>query len=156
MTRNEFMEDILDWQELLSFCADNQCDLCDDIYSEDETNDMINNQVAFMIECKENWWTIREYLDYIDGVDQGCEYYRTNGVGDFDGLTNDDFEDYKHEVLKWMNDNNLFEEECDDEMDEDYEDEEELVVEEDDDYTVIDLFYDSIKELENQQKMVTS
>lgn len=39
MTRNEFLDTVNDWYELIEFCNDVGCSYCDDVYSEESMND---------------------------------------------------------------------------------------------------------------------
>ena len=39
MTRNEFIDNITEWYELKDFCNDFDCDICEDIYDDDDYAD---------------------------------------------------------------------------------------------------------------------
>ena len=42
MTRNEFLDNINSWWELIEFCNDEDCDVCEEIVDEDQKNDGVN------------------------------------------------------------------------------------------------------------------
>ena len=48
MTRNEFLDTVNDWYELIEFCNDVGCSYCDDVYSEESMNDDINERLTGM------------------------------------------------------------------------------------------------------------
>ena len=48
MTRNEFLDNVNDWYDLIDFCNDMGCEYCEDVYSEDCRDDYIN-------ECLMDW-----------------------------------------------------------------------------------------------------
>ena len=68
MTRNEFL-DISNWGDLLSFCNEEGCDYCEDVYD-------IDSRDEFIIEELRNWdasdW--RDIYDYLDSIPR-------NGLG---------------------------------------------------------------------------
>ena len=102
MTRNEFLDTVNDWYELIEFCNDVGCSYCDDVYSEESMNDDINERLTdWAQEC-----TWQELYSRLDDIPSGYDYYRCNDYGGWESLDDSDFDDYKDDVLEWM-DNNL-------------------------------------------------
>lgn len=64
MTRNEFLDTVNDWYELIEFCNDVGCSYCDDVYSEESMNDDINERLTdWAQEC--TWQELYSRLDDI-------------------------------------------------------------------------------------------
>ena len=112
MTRQNFIDSINYWSELLEFCYDEDCDVCEDIYSEDARDGRINEDLVDM--ARDNNW--REMYDILDSIPEGHNYYRQDGYGDWVGV-DDEFNDYKNQVLEWMDDGGYWEEEDEEEED---------------------------------------
>lgn len=107
MTRNEFIESITDWWELKEFCSDNDCCVCEDVISEDEYDDNVSDDISD--EVRNYGWT--EIRDFLYDLPSGYDYYRINGTFNYDGLNQNDFEDYKEDVLEWGDDCGIWDEE---------------------------------------------
>lgn len=136
MTRAEFIENIQDWWELIEFCDDEGCSICEDIYDDDAKDEYINGDLVDMARNADGW---RDLLQKLNDIESGYDYYRLDGYGDFVGVDDDDFQDYKDDVIEWCDNNDIWDDEEDDE-DEEYEeqaDEEpappEVAVEDEDD-----------------------
>lgn len=99
MTRQDFINDIECWYELIDFCNDNGCYECEDIYDSEQRDDFLNEEIE-NIARNETW---REMLETLQGFadESGYDYYRKDDYGDFVGLDDDDFDAYKSEVLDW-------------------------------------------------------
>lgn len=128
MTRQEFLDDVCDFSELRDFCYDNDCGICDDVYDDESKDDYINEHFSDMADDADGWQSLYRTLD---DIPTGYDYYRLDDYGDFNGLDDDDFEDYKNDVLEWMDDNEYWDEDEDDE-EEYFPPEEEYSEEEDD------------------------
>lgn len=99
MTRQDFINDIECWYELIDFCNDEGCYECEDIYDSEQRDDFLNEEVE-NIARNETWQEMLETLQgFADG--SGYDYYRKDNYGDFVGLDDDDFDAYKSEVLDW-------------------------------------------------------
>ena len=116
MTRNEFIDNITEWYELKDFCNDFDCDVCEDIYDDDDYDDSVEEDIRDAI-ADYGWRDIR---DFLGNLPSGYYYYRRNSAFDYDGLDNDDFEDYKEDVLEWGDDYGAWDDE--EEEDEEYAD----------------------------------
>lgn len=114
MTRQEFIDDVTSWSELLDFCYEYSCPECDDIVSEDAYDDEINERL-YERARDDNWWEVK---DWLNDLPTGNDYYdRYNDCG-----VDDDFECYKDDVLHWAdNYGDVWEDEEDEEEDEDME-----------------------------------
>lgn len=110
MTRQYFIDNINYWSELLEFCSDEDCDVCEDIYSEDARDDCIDEELVDM--ARNNNW--REMYNILDSIPGGYDYYRQDGYGDWVGV-DDEFDDYKDQVLEWMDDGGYWDEEDEEE-----------------------------------------
>lgn len=128
MTRQEFLDDVYDFRELMDFCYDNDCGICDDIYDDESKDEYINEHLSDMADNADDWQSLYRTLD---DIPTGYDYYRLDDYDDFNGLDDDDFDDYKNDVLEWMDDNEYWDEGEDDE-EEYFPPEEEYSEEEDD------------------------
>lgn len=124
MTRQEFIDDVTSWWELLDFCEEESCDYCDNIYSSDARDDEINEYEL------DDWarnYTWRQLLNILSDLDDDYEYYRKDEYGEWESLDDYDFDNYKDDVLRWADDNDVFEDdEEEDPADYGIEDEDEL------------------------------
>lgn len=111
MTRHEFLDDVCDFSELRDFCYGNDCGICDDIYDDESKDDYINEHLWDMADDADGWQSLYRTLN---DIPTGYDYYRLDDYGDFNGLDDDDFEDYKNDVLEWMDDNECWDEDEDD------------------------------------------
>lgn len=99
MTRQDFINDIECWYELIDFCNEEGCYECEDIYDSEQRDDFLNEEVE-NIARNETWRGMLETLQgFADG--SGYDYYIKDNYGDFVGLDDDDFDAYKSEVLDW-------------------------------------------------------
>lgn len=129
MTRQEFLDDVCSFDELRDFCYDNDCTICDDIYDDDSKDDYINERLSDMADDADSWQSLYRTLE---DIPTGYDYYRLDDYGDFNGLDDDDFEDYKNDVLEWMDNREYWEEDEDPEEEEYFPPEEECNEEEND------------------------
>lgn len=113
MTRAEFLNYVTTWNELVDFCQEEDCDVCEDILCEDQRCGQIQDDLREVV-CNYSWEEIR---DWLCGIPTGYDYYRCNGVLDYDGVDDQDFEDYKSEVLNWMDVGDYWDEEEEDDDD---------------------------------------
>lgn len=112
MTRAEFIDTVNEWWELIDFCSDENCDICNDIYSDDERDDYINQRLSDIAGNAGDWRSLR---DELYDITTGYDYYLYNDWTDWIGLTDEDFEDYKQQVLLWMDNGDWWEDEDDEE-----------------------------------------
>lgn len=127
MTRQYFIDNVNDWWELKDFCNDEDCDICSDIYSDEDMDEEINYAIREYSDDYQ-WYELR---DLLRGIPSGYSFYRQNSSFDWEGLDDDaDFTSYKDDVLEWMDNGGYWDDEDDIEYD-DYE--EELPAEPDDD-----------------------
>lgn len=131
MTRNEFIDNITEWYELKDFCNDFDCDVCEDIYSDDDYDNSIEEDIRDAI-ADYNWRDIR---DFLGNLPSGYYYYRRNNTLDYDGLDDDDFEGYKEDVLEWGDDYDVWEDE------------------EEEEYAEDDSFIDSLEEPDEEESV---
>ena len=149
MTRQEFIDDIYYWSELIDFCSDNGCDYCEDIYDSETWNDYVDDDVAEMA-INYGW---RDILSALQGYDEisGYDYYRRNDYGEWIGLDHDDFEALKDDVCGWMDDNDYWDEEDEEEPPVSYVNPEDVTPLEAEDVSMDDLFLSGIEALKIKQ-----
>lgn len=127
MTRQQFLEEIEEWGELIDFCYEEGCDLCDNIYDEDGKDNFYNDLLVDMASDADNWQDLSRRLSYIPEDD---DYYILDEFyGDMRTADYDDFQEIKNQVLEWGDYREIWDEDCD-EHPEELEDSEELVEEE--------------------------
>ena len=119
MTRNEFIEDVSDFYDLRSFCWDNDCYECDDIFDEEGRDDYINEHLVDWARDADNWEELQRQLN---DIDTGYDFYRIDDYGDLVGLDDYDFDNYKSDVLDWGDRNDIWDEDEEEEgeIEEDY------------------------------------
>lgn len=149
MTRQEFINNIHYWSELIEFCSDNGCNYCEDIYDSDAWNDYVNDDVAEMAR-NDGWRDIFGVLQVYDEL-YGYDYYRRNDYGEWIGLDGDDFESYKNDVCGWMDDNDYWDEEDEEEHPVSYVNPEDVTPLEAEDVSMDDLFLSGIEALKIKQ-----
>ena len=116
MTRQEFLDEVGCWGDLIDFCSEHGCDDCDNIYSNSSRDYEIEEDLYEMVrDC--SW---REVLDALQTYDResGYDYYLRNEYGEFEGLNDyEDFTLYKDGVLHWGDVNDIWDEGEDDDED---------------------------------------
>ena len=110
MTRQDFIENVNHWWELLEFCYNEDCDVCEDIISDEDRDYEINESVR-EYHTEYSWFDLR---DMLRGIETGYEYYRRDGSFDYCGMDDgSDFDEYKDAVIEWMDDGGYWEDEED-------------------------------------------
>lgn len=106
MTRQEWIDSIEDFSDLISFCIDSgyQEDKADHIISDYDLDRYVEDDLR---NCDYGWQSIR---DYLANIPQGYDWYLCDGYFDYTGLTSDDFEDWKSDVLSELDDDDYFDE----------------------------------------------
>lgn len=138
MTRDEFLDNIEYFSELIDFCQEYGCDYLDDVYDDDSRDEEINYCVS-EYGNDYSWYDLR---DLLHDIPTGYDYYRQNGSFDWDGLDDDDFQSYKDDVYEWAVDNDIFDEGYDPfEEDEEPEEEEDNVPLAEEDFSIGELMH---------------
>lgn len=114
MTREEFQENVNCWYDLREFCNEYGCEVCSDIYSQDEMDEEIDNSIVDMAREATDW---KDLLSKLEDIPTEDDYYLRNGYGDFRELDDGDFDCHKDDVFDWAENEGIFDEE--DEEDED-------------------------------------
>lgn len=141
MTRNEFIEDVGSWEALIDFAIEIECDACDELVLGENLSSRISEDFDDYA-YDYDWKDIRSWLN---DIRDGYDCYQRDGSFEYSALDDDDFDEFKNDVLNYADRYDYWdpdeEEELDD--DEDYEEEED---EEDDfevpeeEFSVSDLF----------------
>lgn len=131
MTRREFINNVESLSELLDFCYNYNCDVCEDILHYDDiveriTEDFRNSGSSY------TWSDIQRWLSRIPS---NAEYYRYDACFEYDSV-DDDLEDYKEKVLEWGDDDGIWDEEDEEEYDNDYDIDDEEVDENEDEESI--------------------
>ena len=109
MTRQEFIDDVESLDQLLSVAADFDYEF-DDVYSEDQYDDEINDQLR----NDDGYWK------------DGYDFYVKDRWGDWEGRGYEEIDDLKERFLSWADEyGEVFDEEDDEEYDEEYPDDSE-------------------------------
>ena len=131
MTRAEFLEDVTCFSDLINFCNDNGLSFCEEVYDEDIVNEWIDDS---LIDLARNysWGDVRDILnEYADN--SGYDWYRYDeSYGRYEPLGDYEFNEYRDEVLDYMDENGLWDEDDEEEEEEPFEDDEEFDLETDD------------------------
>lgn len=120
MTRDEFIENVTYIGDLIEFCCDNGIEhLVEDVYTEDQLDDYINNNLTEMASDANSW---RELRDTLYDIPTGEDYYIVNGLYDISEFDQYDFDRFKRDVLEYCDDDGeIFDEEDEDEEEEEEE-----------------------------------
>lgn len=126
MTREEFIEIVDCFCELINMDQEYGIGVCDELVLGEDLDEAISNDFRY---TDYGWVDIRSWLN---DIEEGYECYKRTGSFEYEYLTDSDFEDYKDELLRSMIDDGYI----DDDEDEDDEEEAYYVLNdgEDDDY----------------------
>lgn len=105
MTRTDFMENITSLTDLVRFCFEEDCDICEDLYEDDAYDEQVEEDI---VDSGFGWRALR---DYLNDLPAGYPWYRRDGTLDYVGIEEDgdEFEDYKSEVMNWMDEREYWE-----------------------------------------------
>ena len=115
MTRAEFIDEVQNWSELIDFCNDEGCNYCEDIYDDYQKDEYFDDQIVEMARNAEGW---QDLLDSLRDIPDGSDYYRRDDYGEWYAVDDDDFDNYKQDILEWADDNDIWEEEEEENVDE--------------------------------------
>lgn len=119
MTRSEFLEDVTDFGDLKNFCDDNGIDICDCVMDREYFDEIIMDRIRE----RGYFETWQEVYRFLRDLPDGAAYYIENDYGELNEAFEDDFENYKQEVLERMDERGEWDPEDIDEDIEDVEDE---------------------------------
>jgi hypothetical protein len=114
MTKQEFLDDITEWGELIDFCNENSLETCSDIIDDDQMDEMVK------AEAESGWARVMYFLAQVDTSSD--DYYLINGYGNAENLNYGTFEEYKEQAIGDFECNNDWD--CDEEDEEEYDDDE--------------------------------
>ena len=117
MRRQEFIDDVCDTGELISFCYNHGYDYyVEDIYCDETRNELIDNEIS---EWGGTWWELRGYL--YDLADRGdYDYWRRDDYdGSWVGIDEDEFESMKSDVLENLDNDGFFDDDDEDDEEDD-------------------------------------
>jgi len=135
MTRADFEDNVTSFYDLIDWCNDNNCYVCEDIYYSESYDDYINGQLVDW--ARNSDW--EELRDSLNDLPNGYEYYLRDEYGDWRGLDDSDFDEFYREALEWGDDNEIWDDD-DEEEAPDEDDEEEYVEEEsEDDEPIVEM-----------------
>lgn len=122
MTRDEFLDEITTFSDLYDFCIHNGYDdMVGDLSTRDDIEDEIDDDIySFLGDYM--WYELR---DRLDNIDLDGDWFRKDGRLDY-VCVDDDFDDWRDELLDSLDYNEWFDEEA----------------EEDDEYDADDAVYD--------------
>lgn len=110
MTRNEFLENVTSFYDLKDFCSDEDCNLLEDVYDEEGRDDFIND--CLMDWARDDSW--QDLYNRLDSIPTGYDWYRYDDYGDWCSLDDEDFEEYKNDVLEWADNNGVWDDDEED------------------------------------------
>lgn len=96
MTRQEFIDGVTTWPELIEFCRANDLNACDDII---QHNALQQNIAEDMVLHGDHFaWT--DIRDWLNDIDSDAAYYHRASSFEYEALGDEDFEDYKDYALE--------------------------------------------------------
>ena len=141
MTRDEFINDVRDIDDLQDFCDEIGCSTLEGVYSPDYYDEWIEDQLVDL--ARNNTW--RDLYGILSNFDDdaGYDFYMSDEYGDLKPI---EFEDIKDQVLDWADYNAAWDEMLDDDDEErELSEEERYEIEptEEEDCTVMEMFVES-------------
>lgn len=112
MKRREFIDQINSFDSLISFCYEKDTGMLEDIYNVDELNEQIERDIDQYLQSN-YWYNLRDMLNDID--DNGYYFIRNSDL-DYT-CVDEDFDMYKDDVLRYLDDISYWDDEDDDEDD---------------------------------------
>lgn len=107
MTRQEFIDKVNDFDQLMEFAGDVGYDY-ENVYDSQQYDDRIYDD----IHNDDNCW--QEVRDWIADLPDGYEFYTQDAWGEWFGHDASDIDDLKQELLEWADDqSDVFDEEDD-------------------------------------------
>lgn len=129
MTRNEFIENVTSFSELIDFCSETGSEICYDLYYYDDLNEAILEDLRD--DMPSSWCTLR---DLLNSIPESPYWYVKNGWLEYEDA-DDLFEEYKRRVLEEADYDGDFDPDPDDEEEDEEYPEEEAPAEQDDNFT---------------------
>ena len=114
MTRDEFLTDVNEWEELIDFCHSTGCNLCNYVF----TRETMDYEIEYAINEYNHEYSWEVLRDLLGDIATGFDWYSKEPGSRFrfNPLDDDgDFEVYKERVLEWGDYNNAWDnslEEC--------------------------------------------
>lgn len=96
MTREEFLYAVDSYYELINMDNEYGVGVCDDLVLGEDLDEAIAEDFRY---TDYGWVDIRSWLN---DIEEGYECYKRTGSFEYEYLTDDDFEDYRSEMLRGM------------------------------------------------------
>ena len=111
MRREEFVNDITDWDDLVNFCREWGYDnYVENVYSDDSLDDVLDEFFSDMM-SERRWYDVKEAMD---DIPQGYDWYYFDW-GDCYQLDGYELEETKGRLLEELDEDGFFDEEDDEE-----------------------------------------
>ena len=94
MTRDEFLDNVNDFYDLVDFCNENSLSTCDYLLSDGSFDDWVDEQLEQWARY-DRWWEVK---DKLNDLPSGYDWYDTEWS--VEGLSSSDFDDWKEKVLE--------------------------------------------------------
>lgn len=148
MTRQEFIDDVTYWSDLIDFCCNEGISFCENVYNEEGFDDYIGDELEERAR-NYDWHDIRSWLN---DLPDRYEYYIRNDNGEWYPADDDDFDSMKEDVLNYMDGGDYWDEYDEEEEPEEHIDPEDEVPVGEEDMTFAELFTicsSQVQKLEN-------
>lgn len=121
MTKDEFYNDIQDFDDLIGFCRRYGCyHIVENIYDPDQFDDWVWD----CIDSLRSRWFWHDLRDVLENLDEPDGYFIPTGDLEYNELGTMDLEHYMDEVIDWGDCEDFWEDDCDPDN-EDYNDDDE-------------------------------
>lgn len=117
MTKTYFRDYIDEFDDLVRFCNEVGCPVCEDL------TDNLNEAVDDDFPTAHSRWYWKDIRDKLNDIDSGWDWYRHEDTLEFIPV-DDEFDAYKADVEEWCEENDVFDPEDDEEEEEEEEEEE--------------------------------
>lgn len=124
-TREDYINNVNDWSDFISFCYNEGYeDFADNVYytDSDNINELINDDLDYYLGDGYGWRDVREALNDVDDVIGCYDYVMSEGCLCYEGLDDADFESYKQELLRYIDEREEWDDEVVDEEEEEFDD----------------------------------
>lgn len=110
MTREEFINGVSTWDELINFCGNYGYGGCSNLYSDEDKNDYIDDRLIELATESDCW---QDLLCDLQNIPTGYDWYILDDWGrlDFAGADDEDFAEAKDDALEWGDDNDVWDDE---------------------------------------------
>ena len=119
MRRQEFIDEVTTWRDLVEFCSNEGIDFLDDVYDDEQKDEYVDEHLDDI--CSGNTW--QDVYSILGSIPEGYDYYLKDEDAwmEFRGLSEGEalFYRRKDEIVEYYDENGYWEDDDEEEIDED-------------------------------------